>query len=33
MSGGLACTIVEPSRNSTMEWITDVGCTTTSMSS
>src|SRR5882762_5784359 len=32
MSGGLACAIVEPSTNSTIEWITDCGCTMTSMS-
>ena len=33
MSGGLAWAIVEPSTNSTIEWITDCGCTITSMSS
>src|SRR6201997_4428708 len=31
MSGGLACTIVEPSVNVTMECRIDCGCTTTSM--
>ena len=31
MSGGLAWAIVDPSVNSTMEWITDCRCTTTSM--
>ena len=33
MSGGLAWASVEPSTNSTIEWITDCGCTMTSMSS
>ncbi len=33
MSGGLHWASVEPSRNSTIEWITDCGCTMTSMSS
>ena len=33
MSGGLAWAIVAPSVNSTMEWITDCGCTTTSIRS
>ena len=33
MSGGLACASVEPSTNSTIEWTTDCGCTTTSMRS
>ena len=33
MSGGDACAMVDPSTNSTMEWITDCGWTTTSMSS
>ena len=33
MSGGLHWAIVEPSRNSTIEWMTDCGCTMTSMSS
>ena len=33
MSGGLACAIVAPSVNSTIEWITDCRCTTTSMRS
>ena len=32
MSGGLAWAIVEPSVNSTIEWMTDCRCTTTSMS-
>ena len=33
MSGGLACAIVEPSTNSTIEWTIDCGCTTTSIAS
>ncbi len=33
MSGGLAWAMVEPSTYSTMEWITDCGCTTTAMRS
>ena len=33
MSGGLAWASVEPSTNSTIEWTTDCGCTTTSMRS
>ena len=33
MSGGLAWAMVEPSVNSTIEWITDWRCTTTSMPS
>ena len=33
MSGGLAWAMVEPSTNSTIEWTTDCGCTTTSMAS
>ena len=33
MSGGLAWAMVEPSVNSTIEWTTDCGCTTTSMRS
>ena len=33
MSGGLACAIVDPSTNVTIEWTTDCGCTTTSMRS
>src|SRR5664279_3515831 len=33
MSGGLACAMVEPSTKVTMEWMTDCGCTTTSMRS
>ena len=33
MSGGLAWAMVAPSVNSTMEWITDCGCTTTSIRS
>ena len=33
MSGGLAWAIVEPSTNSTIEWITDCGWTTTSIAS
>ena len=33
MSGGEAWAIVEPSVNSTIEWITDWGWTTTSMRS
>jgi hypothetical protein len=32
MPGGLHWAIVEPSVNSTIEWITDCGCTITSMS-
>ncbi len=32
MSGGLACANVDPSTNSTIEWITDWGCTITVMS-
>ncbi|CAB4848572.1 unannotated protein [freshwater metagenome] len=31
ISGGLTCASVEPSTNSTIEWITDCGCTTTSI--
>ncbi len=31
MSGGLACAIVAPSVNVTIEWMTDCGCTTTSI--
>ncbi len=33
MSGGDACASVDPSMNSTMEWIIDCGCTTTSIRS
>src|SRR5215467_7500229 len=33
MSGGLACAIVDPSVNSTIEWTTDCRCTTTSIAS
>ena len=33
MSGGLAWAIVEPSTKVTIEWITDCGCTTTSIRS
>ena len=33
MSGGLTCAIVEPSVNSTIEWMIDCGCTTTSIAS
>ena len=33
MSGGLACAIVDPSVNVTIECTIDCGCTTTSMSS
>ena len=33
MSGGDACARVEPSGNSTIEWIIDCGCTTTSIRS
>lgn len=32
MSGGLAWASVDPSANSTIEWITDCGCTMTVMS-
>ena len=32
MSGGLACAMVAPSANVTIEWTIDCGCTTTSMS-
>ncbi len=33
MSGGLACAMVAPSTKVTIEWMTDCGCTTTSMQS
>ena len=33
MSGGLAWAMVEPSTNSTIEWMIDCGCTTTSIRS